>query len=249
MTKTKRNEYLARHRQCQKRYRERKKTKDENAVARRSGSSYQARSTLSKAVKRAALGLPASARKRKKVISVLAMQQRIQIAHQVKKGSKERVSGEIKECVTQFFLRDDVSWQAPGQKDCKSNKTNNGTKKKMQKRFLLYTLREAYSMYCEENVINLVGFSKFCSLRPAHVCLVNQLPQTVCVCKYHENVKLLLEPLNNIKSTLPSTCKDFVSAVCNEESEMCMFGKCECCTEKFNSTFDVLFEHYKTQIS
>ena len=104
-------------------------------------------------------------------------------------------------------------------------------------------------MYCEENVINLVGFSKFFSLRPAHVCLVNQLPQTVCVCKYHENVKLLLEPLNNIKSTLPSTCKDFVSAVYTEESEMCMFGKCECCTEKFNFTFDVLFEHYKTQIS
>ena len=73
MTKTKWNEYLARHRQCQKLYRERKKTKDENAVARRSGSPYQARSTLSKAVKRAALSLPASARKRKKVISVLAM--------------------------------------------------------------------------------------------------------------------------------------------------------------------------------
>ena len=43
------------------------------------------------------------------------------------------------------------------------------------------------------------GFSKFYSLRPKNVLLQAAMPQQVCLCQYHDNVKMLCESLLNAK--------------------------------------------------
>lgn len=44
-----------------------------------------------------------------------------------------------------------------------------------------------------------MGFSKFYSLRPKNVLLQAVMPQQVCLCQYHDNVKMLCECLLNAK--------------------------------------------------
>ncbi len=246
MTKAEKTAFKNKHKQCQQLYRIRKQANEKATQS--AESPYKARSTLHKAVKKALVALPVSARKRKKVITILALRQGVPVVNQVGKVSRERISSETKLCIANFYTRDDISWHTPGQKDCKTVKTDGG-KKKVQKRFLLYTLREAYSMYSEEQPLHPLGFSKFCALRPLHVCLVNEFPQTVCVCKYHENIRLLLEPLRNLKATLPSTCREFVVVVSNSEKEMCMLGECTCCNEKFDMAFRIPDEQLENQVS
>ena len=44
-----------------------------------------------------------------------------------------------------------------------------------------------------------MGFSKFYSLRPKNVLLQAAMPQQVCLCQYHDNVKMLCESLLSAK--------------------------------------------------
>ena len=57
------------------------------------------------------------------------------------------------------------SWTCPGRKDFVIVYENNNKEKK-QKHYLLTTLKEAYSIFCNENPKFQIGFSKFCDLRP-----------------------------------------------------------------------------------
>lgn len=42
-----------------------------------------------------------------------------------------------------------------------------------------------------------ISRSKFCSLRPKHVKLMEERPYNVCVCVVHENIRMLLEVLKD----------------------------------------------------
>ena len=86
----------------------------------------------------------------------------------------------------------------PGRKDrVIIRKTVEGEKKKTteQVRYMLMSLREAYHKLKDQYPSLKVGLSKFCDLRHVHVKLFDQLPHQVCVCSYHENVRLLLVAL------------------------------------------------------
>ena len=57
------------------------------------------------------------------------------------------------------------------------------------------SLKEAHNKFVEENPENRVGLSKFCELRLDKVKLFDHIPHNICVCSYHENIRLLLVAL------------------------------------------------------
>ena len=71
----------------------------------------------------------------------------------------------------------------------------NGKKEHLQKRHLLFSLREAHALFLKENPEVKIGLSKFSSLRPLNVLLSSEIPRNVCLCQYHENIKLICDCL------------------------------------------------------
>lgn len=53
---------------------------------------------------------------------------------------------------------------------------NDSKKSIEQKRLVLYNLKELHAKYKEENAEYLVGFSKFCQLRPRQCVLADAYP-------------------------------------------------------------------------
>ena len=66
---------------------------------------------------------------------------------------------------------------------------------KQQVRYMIMSLREAWNKFKEEHSTPKMCLLKFCELRPPNVKLFDQLPHQVCLCSYHENVRLLLAGL------------------------------------------------------
>ena len=97
--------------------------------------------------------------------------------------------------VTEFYSKDGISWQAPGHKDCVIVQQvihGETIKKTLQSRYILMSLKEAPKLFTDEHQDPKIGISKFCELRPANIKLFDQIPHTVCVCEYHENMHLIL---------------------------------------------------------
>ncbi len=97
----------------------------------------------------------------------------------------------VKEKVKQFYVRDDISRQAPGRKDSVVIKEA-GVKKTYQKRHLTLSVLEAYRVFQEENPEIKIGKSKFAALRPGKVFTKAETPRNICLCKYHENTQMLI---------------------------------------------------------
>ena len=78
---------------------------------------------------------------------------------------------------------------------------NDGKKIKRteQVRYVLMSLKEAYSKFVEQYPDVKFGLTKFCTLRPANVKLFDHIPHHVCVCLYHENVRLLLLSIRHLQ--------------------------------------------------
>jgi len=73
---------------------------------------------------------------------------------------------------------------------------------------MLMSLAEAHKLFTTEHADSSVRRSKFCELRPKHVKLFDTLPHNVCVCMYHENVRMLLVSLKKFTG-LPDNISDF----------------------------------------
>eukprot|EP00794_Sanderia_malayensis_P001513 gene1513-1671_t len=74
------------------------------------------------------------------------------------------------------------------------------------------SLAEAHQLYLEENPDYSIGRSKFFQLRPKNVKLFDKMPHSVCVCMYHENIRLLLNALENC-TELPSSTTAFTNSI------------------------------------
>ena len=118
---------------------------------------------------------------------------------------------------------------------------------KHQKRLLVLNIKELFLEFKKEYPTVKIGFSKFCELRPKWVKTVNHSDMhSVCVCQYHQNIKLLV-------SVIPgnSEYKDILSkVVCNIDLRKFKLYLCSDCpgktnlnkflTEKFiNNEFDL----------
>ena len=131
-----------------------------------------------------------------------------------------------------FFFLDSISRQVPGRKDYVSVRSE-GKKMKLQKRHIMWSLKEVYDLFRNEHpTCNIkISLSKFCSLRPVHVLLSSAIPRDVCLCQYHENIRMLYECIAKEITTLPPYSEALVeNVVCDSTNEFCMTGKCTKCS-------------------
>lgn len=98
-----------------------------------------------------------------------------------------------------------------------------------QKRLLLCSLKELYTLYKEQYPTDKIGFSKFCTLRPKQCILAGSSgTHSICVCAEHQNFKLLLAA---VKTKL--TYKDVVSKItCDSSNPDCMYRTCPNCPKR-----------------
>lgn len=162
---------------------------------------YRSTQAMGKAMKRAQISLPSSPRKILCVVESLAKKVGLHVSPSSSNlGHNSRgLSEAMKQLVQEFYITDDISWQAPGRKDRVIIRETDGeggkVKRTEQVRYLLMSLKEASNKFTEVNPTKKIGLSKFCELRPKRVKLFDHIPHNVCVCSYHENVRLLLVAL------------------------------------------------------
>ncbi len=202
---------------------------------------YRTTQALGKAVKRAQLGLPSSPSKRLYIVQSLAKKVGLSVegSPSSSNGDNPRaLSQETKELVHLFYHNDDISWQAPGRKDRiiirESDEHGVKTKRTEQVRYMLMSLKEAFNKFKEINTGTKIGLSKFCELRPECVKSFDHIPHQVCVCPYHENVRLLLTALKGY-TQLSVDFHSFIDKVtCNSSEKKCMKSECVTCKDNID---------------
>ena len=150
-------------------------------------------------------------------------------------GGNLKLSPEVVKKIESFYNLDSISRQTAGRKEFVITREG-GKKRHLQKRHLLYSLKEVHALFLKENASIKIGLSKFCSLRPVNVLVSSSTPGNVCCCQYHENIKLLCDCLNKEVPDFPGYSSEFVNNfICNPESEECMLGKCARCPNYLDS--------------
>ena len=100
------------------------------------------------------------------------------------------------------------------------------------------SLKEAYIAFKEEHEAVKVGFSFFANLRPKNVVIPGASgTHSVCVCTYHQNVKLMIvnSKICSIKLGVQekegkNSYKDFLHVtMCQPAEEKCWLGECKSC--------------------
>ena len=107
-------------------------------------------------------------------------------------GLSDQLLGRVKS----FYEEDQISQMCAGKKDFVTIKSSHGKKEHHQKRLILYNIREAYLQYKSTFLDDKIGLSKFAELRLKWCRTVGQSGSHVCVCTYHQNVKLILSAVN-----------------------------------------------------
>ena len=149
------------------------------------------------------------------------------------------LSEDTKSAVNAFYLNNDITWQAPGRKDRviirEVNSEGKKEKRTEQIRYMLMSLKEAHVKFVEEHPENKIGLSKFCEMRPTNVKVFDHIPHHVCVCSYHENVRLLLVALKE-HTSLPVEFHEFISRVtCDSDAQACLKSQCEACKDRIDN--------------
>ncbi|KAJ4440626.1 hypothetical protein ANN_08773 [Periplaneta americana] len=125
---------------------------DPEEISSPSKTAYGSNLSLYKAVSRAKLALPKSPRKKKAVVRKLAKSFGIaEDKNKVIRGTPALIN-EAKERVIEFYQRDDISCMTPGRKDFINVTNDDGTKSKVQRRYLLYSIRECFELFQADNV-------------------------------------------------------------------------------------------------
>jgi hypothetical protein len=180
--------------------------------------------------------LPANKDKQIEVVQKIAEGLNLLTLEKKYERTYQLLSSQAKTKVHEFYCRDDISYQAPGKRDTITTK-DNGVKVKLQRRYLLFSLRELYQMFIQENPDIKLSLSSFQDLRPSNVLYKSCIPHNVCVCIYHDNVISLLKSLSkNIDGYESIDLHTFIDLiVCDSTEELCMFRRCVLCFDKFKN--------------
>lgn len=205
--------------------------------------SYKCRQSLGKALKKVKRVLPASPNKRKAVIRHLALDIAPDIPYVDKKKNKpgrRPITDDDRQQIIQFFMRDDISRQAPGKRDTKSIKNQESGKRELfQKRHLMLSIKEVYQVFKNEHPEIDIHISKFYEFRPKYILLSFEMPHNVCVCRYHANFNFMVQSINENIIHFPKTSKDLLEIICcDTKSELCMTNKCSYC--EYDLSYSVL---------
>ena len=132
------------------------------------------------------------------------------------------LSDDVKNIVKLFYQQDEYSRTMPGKKDFVSIKRN----VHMQKRLLLCNVNELFAQFKEEHPNIKICRSSFASLRPKWCVTVDTTgSHSVCVCIYHQNVKLMIDACKF--KTDQHTLTDLI--VCDRNNRDCMIHRCDSC--------------------
>lgn len=196
---------------------------------------YSRPQTFGKAVSRIKKSLPSSPRKKQAVVEKLASDFGI-INPSTKPEKKNGLSKDVTECVKAFYYRDDISRQLPGKKDVKSIKNLETNKRVLlQKRLLMYNLKDAFNLFKIDNPEIEIGLSKFCELRPLEVELVGSKDQQVCCCPYCENFDFMLKVCKWKKNNIKNVNDLIELIVCDKNEKKCMRQDCTNCPSQIKS--------------
>ena len=160
-----------------------------------------------------------------------------------KKRCDALTDDEIQE-VQEFYVRDDISRMLPGKKDYVSVKLPDGKREHRQKRLLLFKIGEAHELFKEE-INTQIAKSKFAELRLPQVISSSAFDQEVCICKYYENIDLLLLGLSRLGTSDCISSEEAVAeTVCSLDSCKCVDRVCDSCgvTEPTDHLFEDLDE-------
>jgi hypothetical protein len=214
-------------------YRLRLKTqgKSTQSTAESPSKAFGNRQALGKAMSRMKKNLPSSPRKRSAVVKYLVQQYSPELVIQksAKHVRSDAITPATTKLVIEYYMSDGISSQAPGMKDYSIVRDpSDGTKTKFQRRYLQVTLGEAYNSFKERHEGIKIGFSRFAEMRPRHVLLRHETPENLCLCVYHENVRLLLSSSTVFKNTTTEFVK---TVVCDDGNEKCMLQQCNNCKD------------------
>ena len=132
------------------------------------------------------------------------------------------LSDEVKEIVREFYQRDEYSRTMPGRKDSISISRN----VHMQKRLLSCNVNELFATFKQEYPNIKICRSSFASLRPKWCVTVDTTgSHSVCVCIYHQNVKLMIDTCKF--KTDQHKLTEFI--VCDRNNRDCMIHRCDSC--------------------
>ncbi|KAJ8673070.1 hypothetical protein QAD02_004331 [Eretmocerus hayati] len=166
--------------------------------------------------------------------------------------SKKHLPDGTIDTVKEFYENDDNSRIMPGMKDVKCVRVDNNVKVFVQKRLVLYNIRELYLKFKDLHPDVKVGMTKFAEARPVHCVLAGSSgTHSVCVCVYHQNVKLMLKGLD-ISAFTSGRLTDYkdciASIVCHDPTDSCYLGSCKKCptAESFKSDLLYLFDQSKS---
>ncbi|CAM4982008.1 unnamed protein product [Rotaria socialis] len=202
-------------------------------------SSFSTKQTKSKALKKIMNVLPVNKKRQIELITKVAEDLKILKIQKKQERDYQALPTTVKNKVYEFYCRDDISYQAPGKRDSITIKEN-GLRKKMQKKYLLFTLRELYELFIQENPNAIISLSSFQDLRPDYILYKSSIPHNMCICNYHENIALLIKSLNKHVQGLDTIdLNSFLKLiVCNDQNQNCMFSNCSICADKFKNEIE-----------
>lgn len=124
-------------------------------------------------------------------------------ANLVKKGSRH-LPTETMEAVMKFFYDETISRVSPNLHDVVIVRDEHRNKVTKPKRLLLESLKSVYEMFKKQHESDnfKISFSKFCKLKPVEFRNADSRGvHNVCVCMYHQNVKMILEAIGGERAT------------------------------------------------
>ena len=190
--------------------------------------------------------LPFSPRKRKALTLKLAVEEGNTLSsfHTPSQRLSASAGENVRQKVSEFLGRDDISWCSPNMRDASIVREDNGNQKRkttVQNRYLTMTVMEAYSIFKKKNPDVTVGKTKFFEYRPKHIKLTAETPHTVCFCKVHGNMEGLLRGISDVCPDFPRCGSALLKAyVCQPDSDACMLGSCDIClVPEFSSLIEM----------
>ncbi|CAH2982329.1 unnamed protein product [Chilo suppressalis] len=128
--------------------------------------------------------------------------------------------------IIKFYNRDDVSRATAGRKEFKTK-----GKIKIQRRYLLNTLKELYKKYrAEGGTAKLTAFKKY---RPFYVLQPKLSNRETCGCIKHENFSMKIAKLNSLGMIETTSLNEILlNIVCDLDSKACAYDECSTCINK-----------------